>query len=68
MARLLEERERWFLWLPVGVGLGIALYFGLPREPPVWLGPALLVPLALASVGLSSGPRPPTSRPWPSRH
>jgi competence protein ComEC len=55
-SRLLEERERWFLWLLVGVGLGIGLYFGLPHEPPVWLGPALVVPLALASVRLGRSP------------
>lgn len=28
-----EERNRWFLWTPVGIGLGIALYFSLPFEP-----------------------------------
>ena len=48
LARLLEERERWLLWLPVGVGLGIGLYFSLGTEPPLWLGPALLLPVALA--------------------
>ncbi len=30
---LLAERERWFLWLPVLLGLGIALYFLLPKAP-----------------------------------
>ncbi|PLX34890.1 MAG: hypothetical protein C0605_12165, partial [Hyphomicrobiales bacterium] len=30
---MLEESERWFLWLPVGFGTGIALYFALPFEP-----------------------------------
>jgi competence protein ComEC len=48
LARLLEERERWLLWLPVGIGIGIGLYFSLRQEPPAWLGPALLVPAALA--------------------
>ena len=28
-----EERERWVLWLPSALGLGIATYFALPREP-----------------------------------
>lgn len=37
---LLAERERWFLWLPIGLGAGIAVYFALPVEPPVWLGAA----------------------------
>ena len=33
--RLLAERERWILWLPVALALGIGIYFGLPYEP--WL-------------------------------
>ncbi len=33
-ARLDEERGRWFLWLPVIYGTGIAAYLGAPREPP----------------------------------
>src|SRR6187431_952325 len=35
------ERSRWMLWLPVAMGLGIAIYFELPSEPALWLGPAL---------------------------
>jgi competence protein ComEC len=37
-AALERERERWVLWLPVFLGLGIGLYFALPEEPPIWLG------------------------------
>ncbi len=29
------ERGRWFLWLPVFYGLGIAIYFALSAEPPL---------------------------------
>ena len=29
-----DERERWSLWLPIAVVIGIALYFYLPFEPP----------------------------------
>ncbi|MBI2978602.1 MAG: hypothetical protein HYY38_07245, partial [Rhodospirillales bacterium] len=36
--RLLDERDRWALWLPVMFGLGIAVYFALRFEPPLWLG------------------------------
>ena len=36
--RLLNERDRWALWLPVMFGLGIAVYFALRFEPPLWLG------------------------------
>ncbi len=35
------ERERWFLWVPVLVGLGIAAYFALPAEPPASVAVAL---------------------------
>lgn len=48
LEQLLLERERWFLWLPVGVGCGVAVYFALPAEPPLWLGPVLSAPVALA--------------------
>ncbi|MGH6954954.1 MAG: DUF4131 domain-containing protein, partial [Alphaproteobacteria bacterium] len=49
---LLDERERWPLWLPVLFGLGISIYFALGEEPPLW--PAALVSLAgfAASVPL----------------
>lgn len=34
LARRLEaEQERWFCWLPVSIGIGIAIYFALPVEP-----------------------------------
>ncbi len=29
---------RWFPWTPVCLGLGIATYFALPIEPPIWWG------------------------------
>jgi len=31
------ERGRWFLWLPVFFGCGIAFYLGAPVEPPLLL-------------------------------
>ncbi len=56
LGQVLAERERWMLWLPVGFGLGIAVYFLLRVEPPGWLGGALLaVPL---SCGVLSRRRP----------
>lgn len=48
----LAERERWALWVPVCVGLGVAFYFALAREPPWWLGPAVL---AVAALGATLG-------------
>ena len=49
------ERGRWMLWLPVAMGLGIAIYFELPSEPALWLGAAMaagsLVLVFLAPAG-----------------
>jgi competence protein ComEC len=42
-ARLDEERGRWFLWLPVLYGAGIALYLGAAVEPPFLLCFALFI-------------------------
>lgn len=35
---LAAERDRWPLWCPVLLGVGIALYFAWPREPSLWIG------------------------------
>ena len=35
------QRERWILWLPPALGLGIALYFALPEEPARWIAAAV---------------------------
>jgi len=35
---LMADRERWSLWSPVLLGIGIGLYFALPLEPPLWAG------------------------------
>ena len=48
---MIAERERWVLWLPACLGAGIAIYFALPAEPPLWLGlPALVFLIALAAA------------------
>ena len=47
-----RERERWVLWLPVLLGLGIGLYFALSGEPPIWLGLAgIAAALILGRLG-----------------
>jgi competence protein ComEC len=52
IVRQLEaEQERWFLWLPVMFGAGIALYFLLPEEP--WAVVALLPVVAALAVHLT---------------
>ena len=40
------ERERWLLWVPVFFGGGIAVYFALAEEPPLWSGSMALAVLA----------------------
>ncbi|MBI3199867.1 MAG: DUF4131 domain-containing protein, partial [Rhodospirillales bacterium] len=44
------ERGRWMLWLPVAMGLGIAVYFELPSEPALWVGPAVAVAALIAAL------------------
>ena len=39
VSALEQERERWVLWIPVVCGAGIAAYFSLGFEPPLWFGP-----------------------------
>jgi competence protein ComEC len=48
------ERVRWMLWLPVALGFGIAVYFELPSEPALWLGPTV------AAVALGAAMLAPT--------
>lgn len=56
MARLEEERARWFVWLPVFVGIGIALYFAQPVEPSLWAAAAgLAAAAALVVASARSG-------------
>ena len=47
------EQERWFLFLPVFLGAGIAIYFALPNEPS-W-NVALLIVLAPLVILLALG-------------
>ncbi|MGE4219186.1 MAG: ComEC/Rec2 family competence protein [Alphaproteobacteria bacterium] len=47
-AALAAERDRWPLWSPVLFGAGIAVYFGLPAQPPHWAAP-LCFGIALAA-------------------
>lgn len=53
--RLAAERERWILWTPVLLGVGIGLYFSLRAEPAGWIAPAIIaVALTLAVIGRHS--------------
>jgi competence protein ComEC len=54
----IAERERWALWLPVFVGVGVGIYFWLTVEPPFWLGPlavALTMPAAVVAYRRQRG-------------
>jgi competence protein ComEC len=44
-----SERDRWILWAPVALAVGIGVYFSLPAEPPAWLM-WILPPLGLAPL------------------
>ncbi|MDE3060081.1 MAG: ComEC/Rec2 family competence protein [Pseudomonadota bacterium] len=46
-ALLAAERGRLMLWSPVGLMIGITIYFQLANEPPAWTGAALLMPAVL---------------------
>lgn len=48
----LAERTRWVLWLPVGLGTGIGIYFGLPFEPSA----TGAIVVALIAVGAAVTP------------
>jgi competence protein ComEC len=39
---LVAQRDRWALWLPVALGIGIGLYFALRSEPGHWIGALVL--------------------------
>src|SRR5215469_13657435 len=57
-ANFIAERERWALWLPVFVGVGVGIYFWLTVEPPFWLGPlavALTMPGAVVAYRRQRG-------------
>lgn len=49
VAALAAEQDRLFYWLPVFFGGGIAVYFSLPDEPPLWWC------LAVAAFGVALG-------------
>ncbi|MBX9588720.1 MAG: ComEC family competence protein [Hyphomonadaceae bacterium] len=55
LARQLEdEHDRWFLWLPVLFGTGIACYFALPFEPTILVA---MLPGVAALAMHWAGPR-----------
>lgn len=51
-AALAAEGDRRLLWLPVFFGTGIALYFALTVEPPLWIGAGAGLGFAVLAVAL----------------
>lgn len=49
---MVAERDRWALWLPVLLALGVLAYFRLPVEPPLWPAPAAAGGLGLGALML----------------
>lgn len=54
--RFIDERPQWFLWVPVLYAIGIASYFSLTREPPLWPGMTAITLLAIGMVWLRKKP------------
>src|SRR5579864_4448158 len=50
------EGDRRILWLPVFFGTGIALYFALTIEPPLWIGGAATLAAAVIAIALRGWP------------
>jgi competence protein ComEC len=48
------EEQRWFLWLPVMFGIGIALYFGQHNEPALMVVAAIAICLAVLLLFVKS--------------
>jgi competence protein ComEC len=42
LSNFMAEAGRWFLWIPVCFGLGIAVYFHLSFEPALWVAMLLI--------------------------
>lgn len=65
-AALGAQRDRWILWLPVGVMAGAAAYVLAPIDPPRFLGLTLLFAAATPALALAAWPgRKPDS--WGAR-
>jgi competence protein ComEC len=50
------EGDRRILWLPVCFGGGIALYFALTVEPPIWLGLAITAAAIVTAIAFRRRP------------
>lgn len=44
------QRPHWLAWAAIALGIGIAVYFGLPFEPPLWWGAGLIAGSAVLII------------------
>lgn len=51
-----RESTQWVLWIPVAIGVGAALFFAAPHQPPLWLGAAVFSPLAWLTLWFRKSP------------
>ena len=58
LACLEGERDRWILWVPVGLGMGISTYFALSFEPSWWIGIGVVCVLVAAALWVRARPAP----------
>jgi competence protein ComEC len=47
-----DQRRLWPVWLAVAFGTGVASYFALPVEPPIWIGAGALATGIVACLWL----------------
>ena len=52
---LIQERNRWVLWIPVIFASGIGGYFALLREPPIWFGLVVTIAATVIAIWISYG-------------
>src|SRR5690606_29710820 len=55
-ASFAADGDRLFLWAPVAVAAGVALYFSLDFEPPAWPAPLALMLAGIALWRLRNRP------------
>ena len=48
--KFFQEKERWFIWVPVLFALGIGFYFSLSFEPSIWITLGLIEALIVLAI------------------
>jgi len=56
ITEFLKQKDRWILWSPVAMALGIGAYFSLKFEPSLWVGlfPLIIITLKIVSIIFTS--------------